>query len=78
MKDNSPSIDRIDNTKGYIKGNVIVMSTLANAMKNKASFEQLKSFSTNILKLVNHVQNQGALGDITDIFPNIEKLSLDL
>ena len=72
-----PSVDRIDNTKGYIKGNVVVISTLANAMKNKATFTELKEFSKNIVKLINNYEMQGALGSITDIFPNIGKHSLD-
>lgn len=65
------SLDRIDNTKGYIKGNVIVISRMANAMKNCANFEQLEIFSKNILLLINNYKNQGALGSITDIFPDI-------
>lgn len=39
--DNSPSLDRIDNTKGYIKGNVHVISNRANTLKNNASVGEL-------------------------------------
>jgi hypothetical protein len=41
MTQNSPSLDRIDNTKGYVKGNVVVVSLRANAIKNDAPVEEL-------------------------------------
>lgn len=70
--DSHSSIDRVDNNKGYIKGNVIVISKLANAMKNSSTFSQLKVFCKNIILLINNYENQGALGNITDIFPNLK------
>lgn len=38
----SPSLDRVDNNKGYIKGNVRVISNKANAMKRDHSIETLE------------------------------------
>jgi hypothetical protein len=46
---NSPSLDRIDPKLGYIKGNVQVISHLANSMKNNASHDQLVLFAKWIL-----------------------------
>lgn len=76
---NHATLDRIDNSKGYIKGNVIILSRLANVMKNEADFNQLELFALNIQTLINSYKNQGALGSITDIFPSIKlrKFSLD-
>jgi len=48
--DFAPSIDRIDSSLGYIKGNVRVISLLANRMKNNATKEQCLLFSKNIIK----------------------------
>lgn len=44
------SLDRIDNDKGYIKGNVEVISKKANSMKNNANNNELISFALEIIK----------------------------
>ena len=55
----SPSIDRINPLKGYIKGNVAVISTLANAMKANATPEEIKIFAKNIKKYMeNHLYEE--------------------
>lgn len=38
---NSPSLDRIDSSKGYVKGNVVIVSHRANTIKNDATEDEL-------------------------------------
>ena len=43
--DSSPSLDRIDPSLGYVRGNVIVISYRANRIKNDATIPELQKIS---------------------------------
>jgi hypothetical protein len=42
MTDNSPSLDRFKPELGYVKGNVNVISTRANRIKNDATYNEIR------------------------------------
>lgn len=46
----SASLDRKDNSKGYIKNNIRVISRCANNIKGDSTYEELITFSKNIKK----------------------------
>jgi hypothetical protein len=50
---NSPTIDRIICEKGYIKGNVMVISAKANTAKGNLSFEELNLLINNLKRVLN-------------------------
>ena len=40
---NAPSLDRIDPSKGYVKGNIVVVSRRANTMKSDGTLQDMKN-----------------------------------
>lgn len=49
---NSYSIDRIDSSKGYIKGNVWIISKRANTLKGNATLEELEMLVKNLRRRI--------------------------
>lgn len=43
-RDDSPSLDKIVPSMGYVPGNILVVSQKANRLKNQLSIEQLAAF----------------------------------
>ena len=41
--DNAPSVDRVDNSKGYVPSNCRIISYRANRLKNSASRQELQA-----------------------------------
>ena len=48
---NSPSLDRIDSSKGYTPDNIWVISRRANVIKNDATLAELQMIACNLAKL---------------------------
>ena len=51
-RDSSPSLDRVVPPMGYVRGNVIVLSTRANRIKNDATAHELKSIAEFLENLI--------------------------
>lgn len=47
----SPSVDRIDSNKGYIKGNIRVISKRANQLKNNATIQEMECVLADLKRL---------------------------
>lgn len=50
-RETAMSLDRINPEFGYVKGNIQVLSTKANVLKNNASINELITFSENVLRI---------------------------
>ena len=61
---NSLSIDRIDNAKGYVKGNIRMMSHQANVMKSSASPKELLRFAYWVILNYGHLIDEQIKGEI--------------
>ncbi len=59
----SPSVDRIDNQKGYVPGNVRVVSLKAKRVKNDATVGELRALANFYARL----NRQRAKGDSTRV-----------
>ena len=57
-EDYSPSIDRIIPELGYTKGNIQIISFLANKMKNSANFKELRLFAEWVIENIPKEQNE--------------------
>ena len=56
---NSPSLDRIIPKKGYVKGNVWVISNRANIIKNNATWQELAQISEAVRKKIEEAKTLG-------------------
>lgn len=54
-KDYRPSVDRIDSSKGYMKGNVVICEDKINIMKSNLSIEEFKERIINIYNNLNNI-----------------------
>ena len=58
MTDNSPSIDRINPSLGYVAGNIEVISVKANRIKNNASLEELEKIFKWLKEKINGISRK--------------------
>jgi len=58
-RDTSPSLDRIDSSRGYTPDNIWVISTRANRIKNNATLEEFETIARNWKRLLEQKENNG-------------------
>lgn len=57
---NSPSLDRIHPDKGYVPGNIVVVSNRVNTLKSNASLDELRDIASFYATLRGSVRITGA------------------
>ncbi len=78
---NSPSLDRIDNSEGYLKGNVRWVCDAANMMKGTLSDIELEEWCVSVVQglrdqKTNYIPNLNTVGDVVDrLVVDVHKLA---
>jgi hypothetical protein len=62
--DNSPSLDRVDNSKGYVKGNVVIISRRANVLKGDGCFDEIAAIAL-------YMARQSSTPSASDCWPSL-------
>ena len=75
--DTSPTLDKIIPERGYVKGNVQVISHKANSMKRNASLDELLLFSRKVIEQFGDTNdstrsNAGKCGTTTNSITRME------
>lgn len=68
--DNSPTLDRIDSTKGYTPENVLVVSYRANRIKNDATISELLRVALFYFKLSTYGENHETIQHLSTDEPS--------
>jgi len=61
QRDRAPSVDRIDNAKGYTKDNIIIVSYRANRLKSDARVEEIETLAK-FYRSLSETRNVGSTG----------------
>jgi hypothetical protein len=65
-RDSAPSIDRIDNSRGYTRDNIIIVSGKVNRIKSNASVDELETIASFYRGLQNESRGMDRSGACTD------------
>lgn len=71
--DCSPSIDRINNSRGYEKDNIIVVSKRVNTIKNSASLDEMKLVFDNFNSISKNINSTIEINRIKELLRSAKK-----